>query len=141
EPVAGGEPVYERNGERAFVPASTLKLLTGAAVLEALGPEHRYRTLVSAAGPVHNGVLQGHIVVLGSGDPTLSARFQDDPRYAFRAWADSLRAHGITRVAGGIVGIDSVFTGPPLGAGWAWDDLREPYAAEVTGLQFNEGVV
>jgi D-alanyl-D-alanine carboxypeptidase/D-alanyl-D-alanine-endopeptidase (penicillin-binding protein 4) len=58
-----------------------------------------------------------------------------------RAWADSLRAHGISRIEGGIIGVDSAFSGPPLGAGWAWDDLGEDYAAEFGALQFNEGVV
>jgi serine-type D-Ala-D-Ala carboxypeptidase/endopeptidase (penicillin-binding protein 4) len=136
-----GETLFEHNAERLFVPASSMKLITGAAALEGLGPEYRYRTEVSAAGSVQGGVLRGPLVVRGFGDPTISGRFDADPRDRFRAFADSLRARGITRVAGGIIGVDSAFVDGPLGSGWAWDDRISGYASEFGALQFNEGVV
>lgn len=140
--AATGATLYDLDSRKAFVPASAMKLLTGAAALAALGPDYRYRTTMSATGPVSAGTLRGDLVVRGSGDPTLSARFSpDDPRAPLRAWADSLRSRGITRVAGGIIGVDSAFSGPPIGLGWAWDDLAESYGAEGGALQFNEGVV
>jgi serine-type D-Ala-D-Ala carboxypeptidase/endopeptidase (penicillin-binding protein 4) len=136
-----GETIYARNDERLFLPASNMKLFTAAAALETLGPDYRYRTTIAAAGPVRDGVLEGPLVVYGTGDPTFSGRFLDEPRDAFRAWADSLRAHGITRIVGPIIGVDTAFAGPPLGAGWAWDDLTEGYAAEFGALQFNESMI
>jgi serine-type D-Ala-D-Ala carboxypeptidase/endopeptidase (penicillin-binding protein 4) len=136
-----GEVLYRRDAGRNFVPASNMKLITGATVLEALGPEFRYRTEVLAGGIPQGGVLRGPLVVRGTGDPTLSRRFQEDPRDVFREWADSLRAQGITRVAGGIVGVDSAFVGPTLAPGWAWDDLDAGYSAEFAALQFNENVI
>ena len=136
-----GQVLYEKNAEKEFVPASNMKLVTTSAALEDLGPDYRWRTTFSAGGPVAGGVLQGPLVVRGSGDPTLSARFAPDPRAPFRAWADSLRAHGITRVRGGIIGVDSAFTAPTLGAGWAWDDLDAYYATEFGALEFNEGAI
>lgn len=139
--VQDGSVIYERNSEKMFLPASDMKLVTGAAILEVLGPDYRYETSVEATGPVVNGVLQGDLVVRGSGDPTFSIRLAGDPRDIFRAWADSLRAAGITRISGGIVGVDEAFEDPALGSGWSWDDLDSYYAAGVTGLQFSEGVV
>jgi serine-type D-Ala-D-Ala carboxypeptidase/endopeptidase (penicillin-binding protein 4) len=136
-----GETLFEHNSDRLFVPASNMKLITGAAVLEGLGPDYRYRTEVSAAGSVQNGVLSGPLVVRGYGDPTISGRFDSDPRDRFREYADSLRARGITRVAGGIIGVDSAFVDGPLGSGWAWDDVLSYYASEFGALQFNEGAV
>ena len=135
-----GETLYRRNAEKLFVPASNQKIVTGAFALETLGPDFRYRTAVEAEGPVSGGVLAGSLVVRGSGDPTLSARF-GGVRPLFRAWADSLRARGITRIAGAVVGNDDVFDDVPLGRGWAWDDLDASYSAEVSGLQLNEGYV
>ncbi|HLL82368.1 MAG TPA: D-alanyl-D-alanine carboxypeptidase/D-alanyl-D-alanine-endopeptidase, partial [Longimicrobium sp.] len=135
-----GETVYRRNAEKLFVPASNQKVVTAAFALETLGPGYRYRTAVEAEGPVRDGVLTGNLVVRGSGDPTISARF-GGVRPLFRAWADSLRARGITRIAGAIVGNDDVFDDVPLGRGWAWDDLEASYSAEVSGLQLNEGYV
>ncbi len=136
-----GETIYSRNAERLFIPASNTKLLTAAAALETLGPDYRYRTTVSTSGPVRNGVLEGALIVTGTGDPTISGRFFAEPREVFRAWADSLRAHGIARVAGGIVAVDTAFAGPRLGAGWMWDDLMTGSAAPFGALQFNEGVI
>ena len=136
-----GQTVYARNAGRMFVPASNMKIVTAAAVLEALGPEYRYRTRIAAAGPVRGGVLNGDLVVVGGGDPTISERFHGDVRTVFRAWADSLRAHGVTRIAGAVVGNDDVFDDVALGRGWAWDDVQDSYSAEVGGLELNEGFV
>jgi D-alanyl-D-alanine carboxypeptidase/D-alanyl-D-alanine-endopeptidase (penicillin-binding protein 4) len=134
-----GATLYRRNAERAFVPASNMKIITGATALEVLGPEYRYRTELLAAGSVQGGVLRGTLVVRGSGDPSIAARFGGDARATFRAWADSLKAKGVRRIEGGIVGIDTVFTDPPLGRGWPWDDLDAYYSAEVSGLEYNDG--
>jgi serine-type D-Ala-D-Ala carboxypeptidase/endopeptidase (penicillin-binding protein 4) len=136
-----GETLYARNAGRMFVPASNMKIVTAAAALEALGPDYRYRTRVAANGPVRNGELRGDLVVIGGGDPTISQRFHEDVRTVFRAWADSLRAHGVTRITGDVIGNDDVFDDVPLGRGWAWDDAQDSYSAEVSGLQLNEGYV
>lgn len=139
--LGSGATVYERNAEKTFVPASTMKLVTGAAALHALGRGYRYETQVLATGPVQGGVLRGDLVVWGSGDPTLSERFTEDARATFRAWADSLRLRGVQRIAGGIVGVDDVFDDQGPGRGWMWDDLAFDYAAEVSGLTLNEGAI
>jgi D-alanyl-D-alanine carboxypeptidase/D-alanyl-D-alanine-endopeptidase (penicillin-binding protein 4) len=47
-----GETLFELNPDRMFIPASNVKLLSGAAALMAMGPEYRYRTTVSLGGPV-----------------------------------------------------------------------------------------
>jgi len=134
-----GETVYARNAGRMFVPASNMKLVTAAAALEVLGPDYRYRTRVAAAGPVRDGVLDGDLVVIGGGDPTISDRFHGDAATVLRAWADSLRAHGVTRITGSVVGNDDVFDDLALGRGWAWDDAPDSYSAEIGGLELNEG--
>jgi D-alanyl-D-alanine carboxypeptidase/D-alanyl-D-alanine-endopeptidase (penicillin-binding protein 4) len=137
-----GRVLYQRNAEKMFVPASNMKLVTGSVALEALGPDFVYRTPVVAAGTVANGVLRGDLVVIGSGDPTIAADFHGgDARAVFRAWADSLRAHGVRRITGRIIGNDDVFDDLALGRGWAWDDLQDYYSAEIGGLQYNLGVV
>jgi D-alanyl-D-alanine carboxypeptidase/D-alanyl-D-alanine-endopeptidase (penicillin-binding protein 4) len=136
-----GETLYSRNPRRMFVPASNMKLVTGSAALELLGPDYRYRTALVATGPVVNGDLQGDLLVVGSGDPSIAADFHGGNPYAvFSAWADSLRAHGITHVSGRLLGDDDVFDDQALGRGWAWDDLQDGYSAEVGGLEYNLGI-
>lgn len=137
--LESGETVYARNAGRMFTPASNMKLVTAAAALEVLGPEYRYRTRIAATGPVRDGVLRGDLLVIGGGDPTLSERFHGSVDTLFGAWADSLRARGVRRIEGGVIGLDDVFDDVPLGRGWAWDDVEDSYSAEVGGLQLNEG--
>lgn len=140
--LATGEEVYTLNAGRNFIPASNTKLYTTAAVLDQLGPDYRYHTVLYADGPVVNGVLRGNLIVRGTGDPGIGGRFTDGDRTAtFRAWADSLRARGIHRIAGDVVGDDDAFDDEGLGHGWNWDDLAYWYAAEVGALTFNDNTV
>ena len=142
ENLANGEVLFDRNGSRRFIPASNMKLLSTAAALDALGPDFRYQTRLYAEGEVANGTLNGALVVRGAGDPTFGGRFADDDlTRVFRQWADSLAAMGVRRIRGPIIGDDDVFDNVGLGEGWQWDDLVWYYGAEVSGLQFNEGVV
>lgn len=136
-----GEVIYRRNAERLMMPASNMKLLTSSAALVRLGADFRFRTVVLGRGPRRGDTLAGDLVVVGRGDPTFSqhATGGADVLASLRSWADSLRAHGIRTVAGRVVGDGSWFADPPLGSGWAWDDLADSYAAGVSALQFNEG--
>jgi D-alanyl-D-alanine carboxypeptidase/D-alanyl-D-alanine-endopeptidase (penicillin-binding protein 4) len=136
---ARGETLYTRNADKLFMPASNQKLLTASTALTQLGPDFRWSTTLFARGPVRDGVLQGDLVVRGTGDPSISTHVRGDALAPLRALADSLRARGMTRIHGRLVAAPSPFTDAPLGFGWAWDDLDEPYSAGVDALYFNEG--
>ena len=75
--------VFAVNGNRLFVPGSTTKLLTMGTAFEYLGANHRFHTRVYRTGPVRDGVLEGDLVLVASGDPNLSGREQPDGSYAF----------------------------------------------------------
>ncbi len=141
--VESGRVRVQRNAGKTFVPASNQKLLTTAAALDALGPGFRYTTRLYAHGPLDDdGVLRGPLAIRGAGDPTLGGYAQrEDPTAVFRAWADSLRARGIRRVAGDVIGDDDVFDDVALGLGWTWDDASYGYAAEIGGLVFGQSQV
>lgn len=57
--------------EAALPPASTAKAITTLFALERLGAAHRFVTQVVATGPVAGGIVQGDLVLAGSGDPQL----------------------------------------------------------------------
>ena len=138
--LATGETLYRHNGATWLVPASTQKLLTVAAAAERLGWDYRFETRLVAAGPVVNGTLNGDLVVVGHGDPTINPRHADRAD-AFDQWARALTAKGIRRIAGRIVGDDDAVDEPGWGVGWAWDDLSEGYGSAYGALQFNENEV
>ncbi|MER7457570.1 D-alanyl-D-alanine carboxypeptidase/D-alanyl-D-alanine-endopeptidase [Micromonospora sp. NPDC126480] len=125
--AATGETVYHRNGERRLVPASNTKLLTSAAALELLGPDHRFRTGVHAGGPRRAGILTGNLYLRGGGDPTMLAADYD-------ALAARVAASGVRVVTGNLVADDTRYDDTRLGPDWTWDDEPYYYAAQVSAL-------
>lgn len=135
-----GRVLYASNAHRNFVPASTLKLVTTAAVLDALGPDARLRTTVETAGRLDAfGRVLGDVYLVGRGDPNLSGRFAGGrPTAPLEGLADRLQAAGVRRIEGRLVGHDGYFTGPRRGERWGWADLVWCYGAEISALSFND---
>lgn len=137
ESLADGRVLYTRNSEKLVVPASNMKLLTMAVAAEKLGWDFTFETRLYADGPVVDGTLRGDLIVVGGGDPSIdSQNFGASP--VFDEWADALRAAGIRRVEGRLIGDDNLFDDSTLGPGWAWDYLGDGYAAGSSGLNYNE---
>ena len=136
-----GRVVFERNGDRLFIPASNTKLIVSAVAAALLPPGHRFHTSVYAGGPVDGGVVRGDLVLYGRGDPTLSGRYHDSVSVPFDELADSLRARGITRITGDLVGDASYFDSVLVHPSWEGYDLNWWYAAPVTALGFNDNSV
>jgi len=79
-----GKPIYTLNAEKLFTPGSTTKLLTEGTALELLGADFRFHTLVYRTGPINSeGLLDGDLVLVASGDPNLSGRINPDGTLAF----------------------------------------------------------
>lgn len=133
------DTLYSRNAGKLFIPASNQKLVTGAVALAVLGPDFRFSTTVSARGSVAGGVLDGDLLVAGTGDPSVSDHMRGDAMSVLHAMAESVAVHGVTRVRGRLVSSLDAFPDATLGFGWAWDDLDFPYSAGVDELFFNEG--
>lgn len=138
------EILVSRHADQPLKPASNNKLLTTAAGLHLLGPDYRFVTSVYARGAVTSGTLHGDLIVRGGGDPTISARFEDDKRDVtaiFRRWAEALNAAGIERVAGDIIADDTFFDEECVHPSWGGGELGEWYSAEVSALAFNDNCI
>jgi D-alanyl-D-alanine carboxypeptidase/D-alanyl-D-alanine-endopeptidase (penicillin-binding protein 4) len=79
-----GKTVYARNPDRLFLPASTTKLYSCAAALDALGADHKFETPVYRRGKVVDGQLRGDLILVASGDLTLGGRTNADGKMAFK---------------------------------------------------------
>ena len=135
-----GNTVFAHQGQAGLAPASTQKIVTAAAALEKLGAGFRYNTTVSYSGTLSGGVLQGDLLVHGSGDPTLGSwRYPSQPDTAFfwQVW-QALQARGITRIAGHLVGSNPRFSVRPVPGGWIYDDIGNYYGAGSWALNYHE---
>ncbi|MGE5243927.1 MAG: D-alanyl-D-alanine carboxypeptidase/D-alanyl-D-alanine-endopeptidase [Betaproteobacteria bacterium] len=133
-----GDTLYAHDAGKLLMPASNLKIVTLAAAADRLGWDYAYETRLFAAGREADGELHGDLLVVGSGDQIGAG---DRPTQPFDDWAAALRARGIRRIAGRIIGDDNAWDDETLGFGWSWDDLSEGYAAAVGPLQFGEDSV
>ena len=134
-----GELLYQHNADKLMMPASNMKIVTLAAAAHALGWDHRFRTILEVSGPVDAGTLNGDLFIRGGGDPTINSRNKRSAA-VFAEWIAALKAAGIERITGRIIGDDEAFDDEGLGSGWAWDYLEAGYAAPVGALQYNEDV-
>ncbi len=146
--------IFERDADKAFMPASNMKLYTSSAALDAFGPEFKIKTSVYATKAVgRNGTLAGDLILYGRGDPNLSPRFDGDnpDKYdehkpadkiaPIERLADQIKAAGVKVVTGHLIGDDSFFADDLVGPGWEWDDLQFYYGAEVSALTVNDNCV
>ncbi len=136
-----GDTIFAVNADSSRAPASNMKLLTTAAALRELGPDFRFRTFVLSDGRVRSGVLQGDLVLFGTGDPGISDRFYSSRTAVLEELADQLLARGIHEVDGDLVGDASFLPGPLRPAGWDPRDLDDHFAPAISALSFNENVV
>jgi D-alanyl-D-alanine carboxypeptidase/D-alanyl-D-alanine-endopeptidase (penicillin-binding protein 4) len=139
---ASGTVLYNRNGERNFVPASNMKIFTTAAALALLGADFQYETRLDAVGEMgENGLWEGSLVIVGSGDPCLGSwHVPGEPGgpALLAPWVESIRAAGIRSIRGDIVGDGRAFTDEYVCGNWELEDYPFWYAAGSSGLAFEE---
>lgn len=83
--AATGERLYGKSSGDALTPASTTKLATAIAALSMPGSDHRIdtKTVIEPDSSAHE------VVLVGGGDPTLTARKDAGPNASLRALADA----------------------------------------------------
>ena len=135
-----GNTVAEWNSNLPMLTASTMKTISTGAGLHALGKDFKYTTKVAYTGEVKDGVLNGNIIIIGGGDPTLGS--SDTLAYSidsiFGVWTDAIKAVGIKKVEGNIVVDDSYFVREQMPDSWSWGNFGASYGAAASGLSFAE---
>lgn len=99
--IDGAGTVVDLDADVARAPASTQKIYVAAAILAALGRDHRYVTEVRSSAIVNDGVVET-LFLRASGDPSLSST-------QLESLAAAVAASGVREVPGGLAIDDSRF--------------------------------
>jgi D-alanyl-D-alanine carboxypeptidase/D-alanyl-D-alanine-endopeptidase (penicillin-binding protein 4) len=130
QPVDAAAPSWGWNPDFGVNPASVFKLATTSAALDMLGPAWTWKTGVFTTGPVRNGVLDGSVVIVGTGDPSLVME---------RVWLllRQLRDAGVRDIRGDIV-LDHSGFAPSVRSAADFDNApSEPYNVLPDALLMN----
>ncbi len=112
--IATGEVLYEKDAEKLYHPASTMKLITAATALAKLGPDYRFHTTLYM-GHLEDSQISRNIYLKGHGDPMFDS---DD----LEKMVERLVEMGTTDLPGDIVVDETYFDAVRWGKGWMWDD-------------------
>lgn len=150
-----GKPICSLNEAQLFQPASNAKLYTTAAAMALLGPDTTFETEAVVRGTSKatdaSGILDGNLVLIGSGDANLSGRAlpyvspaakpkgdvatpPSNPLQHLEEMADQVAAKGVKTITGDIVGDNTFFPHEPYPSDWSIDDAVWGYGAPVSAL-------
>jgi len=129
-----GDVEFSLEPDSFVIPGSNAKLYSMSALLDALGPDHRFETPVYATGPVEGATVAGDLALVASGDLVLGGRgategtvtyenfdhndanaipgatlTPEDPLAGLDDLAAQVAAAGVTAVAGDVVVDDRLF--------------------------------
>lgn len=125
--------------------ASIVKLVSTAAALNILGPEHRAQTQLVLKGQMkEHGVWDGNLYLIGGGDVSLGSRFfnASGQELAFiEEWVAQLQAKGITCINGEIIADGSTFGTFSCPLGWQQLDMGNYYGCGAFGLNFYDNTL
>jgi serine-type D-Ala-D-Ala carboxypeptidase/endopeptidase (penicillin-binding protein 4) len=131
QPLATSIPLASYQGSSLFIPASSNKLLTTAAVLNHLGGQYRLRT--SIYQDPNSNPQQPSLTIVGRGDPTITtAQIQD--------LAAQLQQKGIRQISK-LTANGGYFRGSPMNPDWEWGDLYTDYGVPTTSLILQQNAV
>ncbi len=138
---AAQDELFSIQADTRFAPASSLKLLTTAAALEKLGPQHRFETkLYTSNLPNTDGSVE-NLILRGGGDMTLgSKRVKSAQTYpqVLKTWVKAVKEAGIKQVNGTIYADVSLFEGPTIADKVNWENMGNYFAAPASALCLND---
>jgi D-alanyl-D-alanine carboxypeptidase/D-alanyl-D-alanine-endopeptidase (penicillin-binding protein 4) len=126
QPVNRQMPIYAENASAYFIPASNVKLLTTAAVLQQFGPEFRIETPVRISG---SPPIVARLHIAGRGDPSLTTA-------ELEAIAQNLHSQGVREIQTLMIE-DTHFPSPGQNGTWEYDDVHYYYGAAANSLILN----
>lgn len=129
--------LFSHNAHVHFVPASNTKLVVTTVAVGLLGPDWRYQTPVMVTGAPGDSTPRA-LIIRGSGDPTMSARYFQSRFAVLDAFADSLALKGVRRIAGDVIIDATAFAYQSIHGAWEIGDLPWYYATRTSAFAVAE---
>lgn len=138
-----GEVIFSKNGSTGLAPASTLKTITSVTGYSLLKSGYKWETLLGYEGTLSGGVLNGNLIIKGSGDPSLGSSRYDETKSTIllARWLEAAKKAGINKVNGDIIADDVLFGTQTLPDGWVWGDIGNYYGAGSTAMTWQESEI
>ena len=135
QPVDSTSALIAVNETQSLILASTTKLVTTLAALDLLGPHFRWRTSAYLTGALKDGRLNGDLVLVGGGDPLLTAE-------QLTQWFARMRKRGLNDIGGNMVIDRQLFRFKPNDfANMPKPSWENGHHVNPDAMVFNEGVI
>ena len=125
------------NSEKLFVPASIQKLFTTATALEVLPSNFSFVTRAFISGELDSisGIVNGNLLVTGSGDPSLESSYFTNKSF-IKELKEILSSRAIKGFSGSLILIDDDKDIYQVNSNWLWGDIGNYYGAGVSNFSF-----
>ena len=128
------EIIEEHRSQNVVPPASVMKTLTTAAMLELYGPDFQFTTTLEYTGKIEDNVLHGDLIVRGGCDPSLGDLKKGQG--FFTRWIQAVRKAGIKKIDGNIIADMTLLDAEAQNPGWLMEDAANYYAPGVFSLNY-----
>ena len=135
--LSTGETLVGYNVDRPLIPASIMKSLTIASLINKRDYRDSYSTEVFADGRIRNGVLEGNLIIEGSGDPSVNSAAEPKSPDFISEIVSALARKDIDSIAGRIIIDDSRYAGPSYPDSWGRGDLSASYGTGSHAFNFS----
>ncbi len=128
-------------------PASGQKIATALVALIVLGPEYTYTTQIRANAEPQDGVLDGNLYLIGSGDPYLWTEDYYDLRRGeangivhtpLEELAQQLLDDGLVEITGRVAGVETRYDSARYPPSWPKNFTNDKVSGKLSALSVNQ---
>ena len=133
-----GNVIGEHNADRPLIPASIMKAVTTATLLDKTGPQFEYITPVYITGKLEGDRLDGNLLIEASGDPTINSSHDPGSTDFVAEIVGAVADLGIKTITGRIIIDEGKFPGAAVNPTWQSGDLPHYYGTGTHGFNFQD---
>ncbi len=140
--IEASEVLFSENADLLLEPASNMKMVSSFAVVDELGSDYRYTTRLFHTGQLLEGVLQGDLILIGSGDPSFCSKYFPNLTLEMVAnqVSQALSERNIKTIKGSVIVDASAWEKHTVPANWNWNDLGNYYGAGAYGFNVSDNL-